>query len=634
VTANPLKRLDLEQLLRVPCIEPYAGYELSPDGQKVAFSWNHTGQWELYELGLDQPQDLRQLTSGPGAKLCPRYSKDGKYLLYALDWDGSERFDIFVYDLARGVHRNLTPDTPESIQPNLSWSPDGEHIAYISNRSGRFSTYILPSIREAIQANTGHLERAVLVFDQSGPNWDVRWSPDGRRLAVTAESSGQDYATFIVNVPVDQLKASERVSYERDAPLPEAHPLAENGVPLDAREVCWSSDSSRLAFSSSRRGREEIGLFELETGRLTWVTSGAGEKSDPDWSPDGKRLAYVLSEGPDTWLAVHELSQDQPRLYQVESGVHFAPQFTLDDRRLVFAFDSPRRPDDLWQLDLSSGTMQPLTSSLPPGLSPDDFVMPEHIYYPSPDGSQVPALLYLPPGLERAGPDGQPPAVIVIHGGPNWLFQYLWYPFMSHLASQGWVVLAPNYRGSTGYGREWQLANRFEIGRTDMMDVVAGADYLLREGLADPDRIAVTGRSHGGYLTMCCLTQHPERWAAGSAVVPFLNWFTSHANSRQDLQHWDRENMGDPETNAALWRERSPYFYLDRVQAPVQLICGANDPRCPASESTAARDILLALGKPVDYVLYPDEGHTFLKIENVVDHELRRAAFLRRALER
>jgi dipeptidyl aminopeptidase/acylaminoacyl peptidase len=99
------------------------------------------------------------------------------------------------------------------------------------------------------------------------------------------------------------------------------------------------------------------------------------------------------------------------------------------------------------------------------------------------------------------------------------------------------------------------------------------------------------------------------------------------------LQHWDIENMGDPRKNSKLWRERSPFFFLRRVKAPVQLICGANDPRCPASESSAARDVLLALGKPVDYVIYPDEGHTFLKIENVVDHELRRVAFLARALE-
>jgi len=254
--------------------------------------------------------------------------------------------------------------------------------------------------------------------------------------------------------------------------------------------------------------------------------------------------------------------------------------------------------------------------------------MPEHVWYAAMDRERVPGLLYRPPqGEER------PPGVLYIHGGPTWLTQMTWDPMIQHMVSRGWVVLAPNYRGSTGYGLQWQLANRFDLGGVDTRDVTAGADYLAREGLADPDRIAVTGVSHGGYLTMTCLTQYPDRWAAGSAMVPFLNWFTGHENSREDLQHWDYENFGDPENDYDLYYERSPFFFLDRVQAPVQMICGANDVRCPPSESTEAHDLLVELGKECDLVLYEDEGHGFLKIENVIDAKKRRVAFLARVLE-
>ena len=241
----------------------------------------------------------------------------------------------------------------------------------------------------------------------------------------------------------------------------------------------------------------------------------------------------------------------------------------------------------------------------------------------------MPALLYQP--RQSGGPF---PAVVYVHGGPNWLTQITWDPVVQHMVSRGWVVLAPNYRGSTGYGRAWQLANRFDLGGGDTGDVVAGADYLVGEGLADPTRITVTGRSYGGYLTMTSLTQYPDRWAAGSAVVPFLNWFTGHANSREDLRHWDLENFGDPERDHDLYYERSPFFFLDRIRVPVQLICGAHDPRCPASESVQARDALVAQGKACDLVLYPDEGHGFLKTENVVDAEERRVAFLAQVLDR
>jgi dipeptidyl aminopeptidase/acylaminoacyl peptidase len=221
----------------------------------------------------------------------------------------------------------------------------------------------------------------------------------------------------------------------------------------------------------------------------------------------------------------------------------------------------------------------------------------------------------------------------MIHGGPNWHYSAEWNPLIAHFASRGYVVLAPNYRGSTGYGRGWQYAARYDLGGIDTRDVAAGAQYLLREHMASENKIAVTGRSHGGYLTMTCLTQYPELWCAGSAVVPFMNWIKSHEDSREDLQHWNIENMGDPKENYERWYNASPYFFLDRMRTPVQLICGENDPRCPASDSIDARDKLVALGKDVELLLYEDEGHSFLKIENIIDSELKRVEFLAKVLE-
>jgi dipeptidyl aminopeptidase/acylaminoacyl peptidase len=244
------------------------------------------------------------------------------------------------------------------------------------------------------------------------------------------------------------------------------------------------------------------------------------------------------------------------------------------------------------------------------------------------DGTLIPAMLYKPEG---AGPHS--PAVVLIHGGPSFHLAHYWNPFLSYIAARGWTLIAPNYRGSTGYGRDWMISNRFEMGRLDTEDCSAAAIFLAKEGLADPKKIAVTGRSHGGYLTMTCLTSHPDLWAGGSAVVPFLNWFTGHENSREDLQYWDIRNMGDPKKYHDLWRERSPFFFLDQVRAPVQLIAGENDPRCPPSESTAAHNKLLELGIQSELLLYKGEGHGFLKLENVIDSEVKRVEFLAKALE-
>jgi dipeptidyl aminopeptidase/acylaminoacyl peptidase len=264
---------------------------------------------------------------------------------------------------------------------------------------------------------------------------------------------------------------------------------------------------------------------------------------------------------------------------------------------------------------------------LPPSLDRTQFIMPEEITYSGMDGELVPALLFKPQGENTRR------AVILIHGGPDWYFQMTWYPIMAHMASRGWVVLAPNYRGSTGYGRVWQESSRYDFGGVDNDDVAAGVDFLINNNLAHPKRIAITGRSHGGYLTMTCMTKYPDRWAAGSAIVPFINWFTNHELIRPDLQHWDYENFGDPVKDHDLWLDRSPYFHLARVNAPVQLIAGRHDQRCPVTDSIEAYELLQKLGKKVELIVYEDEGHAFLKKKNVIESEIQRVEFLATYLE-
>ena len=638
--------LDLETLLRVPYVDPDGGFSIAPDGTQdcgatldchvrtrtsatlVAFAWNRTGQWEIYLLSLDGSAAPRQVTHGEGAKLAPRWSPDGSRLAYMLDLDGGERYDIWIYDLEADTHTNLTPETPYFIQPHLDWSPYDFQIAFASDHSGRFEAYRMYSTGGDQSCGSDHQRLA----DLPGAAFAARWSPDGDWLAVTVEGRGQDFETYLTQVETKQVL-----------------PLTENGNVVCASEARWSPNGRFIAFESDLHGAFEVGLFEPATGQFTWPTSGEGEKHAPAWSPDGRRLAFIHLWGATTSLAILDLGSGSQTFYQAGPGVHYAPAFTPDGKALLFVFDSPSQPDDLWRLDLASGGMQQLTFSLPDELREATFVLPEEVTYPSLDGQPVPALFYRPaqtgerrlprsyPNVSNSGllpHHSRPPAVVDIHGGPNWLFQASWDPLVQHMLSRGWVVLAPNYRGSTGYGRAWQLANRFDLGGADTGDVAAGVDFLVSEGLANPQRIAITGRSYGGYLTMTCLTRFPERWAGGSAVVPFLNWFTCDDDvGRPDLRQWDLENFGHPEKDYRRYYERSPFFFLDRVRAPVQLVCGAHDPRCPATQSIQARAALQAYGKICDFLLYPDEGHQFLKTENVVDSKRRIVDFLAKVLE-
>jgi dipeptidyl aminopeptidase/acylaminoacyl peptidase len=594
----------LQALLKVPQVDPYGGFALSPDGSQIAFSWNKSGTYEIWMARLDGRRPAVPLTSGPGAKGAPRWSADGRRLAYTVDWDGSEAYDLFVHDFESASQINLTPDTPAAIQPGTTWSPDSCRLAFASNRSGHFCTYFISVDGAAVR----------LALDTPYPDSQVHWSPDGEWLAVVATTEGQDYGTFIVSALAGPQAEPRRISV--------------GGCAICAKDVAWAPGSDELAFASDLSGRFQIGVYSLATGDIRWLTTGETDHETPAWAPNGRRLVCVASQGPESSLALIDRDLGCVERAHPESGICYGPAFTPDGEQIVFLFESPQHPCDLWLHTPTTGGFHAITSSLPESLSTYPFSQPSLVRYPSLDPEvAVPALLYRPGGLTEPGP-----AVIYIHGGPDWLAQVNWDPVIQAMVGQGWTVLAPNYRGSTGYGRGWQLANRFDLGGCDTRDVAAGADYLVHQRLADPHRIAVTGRSWGGYLTMTCLTQYPDRWAGGSAVVPFLNFFTAHANSRDDLQHWDLENMGDPVKDGKRYRERSPYFFLDRVRAPVQLIAGAHDVRCPAGESIQASDRLHALGKHCELLLYPDEGHTFLKHQNRLDVEARRMAFLSRAL--
>lgn len=596
-----IQPLDLATLLNIPYVEPDTGFEISPDGAQAAFSWNKTGRWEIYTKELNSDSDPVQVTSGAGGKFNPRWSPDSNKLAYMLDLDGGENFDLYVYDLASGSHTNLTPDTEEAIGPNFAWSPDGSQFAFVSNRDGRFETFSMP-------VNGGEW-RKLLAIPQ--PDWHVEWSPDGKYLLVEAEGQNQDYWSYIV--PLDGA---------------EPYPISLEGKIISARGGSWSPDGKKIAFCSNLHETYDIGLFDIHSRQISWLIQSPYDSESPDWSPDGRYLAYVNSLGPTCQLAVYDFDNGEENTYEVEAGVVYPPQFTPDSQHILFIFDNPRHPCDLWSFDIGSQDFKQLVNSLPLDVDPAQLRMPQQVSYRSIDGTPVPALLYQP-----AGAPAKPPAVVYIHGGPNWLTQVTWDPLVQHMVSRGWALLAPNYRGSTGYGRQWQLGSRFDLGGVDTQDVTAGAEYLAKEKLADPNRIGVTGRSWGGYLTMTCLTQYPEHWAAGAAVVPFLNWFTSHANSRDDLKHWDIDNFGTAEDNHDLWHERSPYFFMERITAPVQLVCGAHDVRCPASESRQAYEELLKLGKEAEYLIYEDEGHSFLKTENQIDSKQRVVSFLAKYLE-
>ena len=600
--------IDPAQLFQTPFVYNWGGgTHLAPNGRSIVYMWNGSGHWELYllSIGAAQPQ---QLTAGLDSKLSPRFSPDGRTIAFLQDYNGDECFDIHLLDPATGAIRNLMPDTPdEGLNEFLRWSPDGQWIYYASNREKDFAIYGVYVTTGAVQRMTHHAASDVLVEP----------SPDGQWLAVQSMLDGQNHAIYLVPIAGGPaIRMGERQGL-RDAEQPD-----------------WSPDSRRVAFVSSDFGQSDIGWYDLATQKLAWLTHSDAEYYAPLWAPtagapQSDRVLYQAYREGNLNLVLHPLF-DQPQTLSARPGIHNQPHFTPDGAALVFSYGGPADPPDLWQLRFSDRQLTCLTDSLGAAIDRSGFVTPEHVWYPSLDPEvQVPALLYRPAHTEV---DRKPPAVVYVHGGPTSQQDNDWYPAIQDFVTRGYVVICPNYRGSTGYGTAFREANRFDMGRGDTNDVAAAADYLARTGLADPARIAVTGISYGGFLTMTCLTKYPDKWAAGSALVPFVNWFTEHASEREDLQYWDEQNMGDPIKDHDRWYENSPIFFIDRITAPVQLIAGGNDVRCPKAEAEQVRAKLIELGRPIEMHVYDDEGHTLRQVDHRADAYRKRAAFIDRYL--
>ncbi len=500
---------------------------------------------------------------------------------------------------------NLTPFSEYSISPHASFSPDWKHAALVANREGDFATYVLDV--------TGGDFRRITHHQFSDDTAD--FSPDGKRLAVTSLVSGQENAVFIVDVDSGVMS-------------PVTDP--ETGRRIDASSPCWSADGRMLSFLSSDSGYSHVGILHVDGGGITWITSGKMEHLSPVMSRDSRWIAYAVNDGVNAYLEIQELdyrgSPVMVRKPEFASGFVHSIKFSSDSKHVYFLFSGSRVSSDIFRYSIEEDSFLQITRSIAGDIDVSRFIDGTKVNYRSmADGLSISALLFVPECRKRGE---RLPAVVEIHGGPAWQASNYWAPLRQMMLSRGIAIIAPNYRGSTGSGRKFMEANRFVMGNLDLADCVSAADYLVREGWVDSKRIAVTGESFGGYLTMCALAKHADRWICGSSRVPFLNWFTEMENEREDLRFWDLQNMGNPQKDTKRFREASPVFFLERIRAPVQIIAGANDPRCPLEESIQAKEKLESLGMPVDFKYYEDEGHIFSKLYNIIDSNMRMLTFL------
>jgi dipeptidyl aminopeptidase/acylaminoacyl peptidase len=580
----------------------------SPDGKSIAFISNMSGRNNLWLVPAEGGWPV-QLTVSDQRQTAPAWSPDRKWIAYQSDYDGDEQWDIFLVSPKTGKVVNLT-QTREIAELNPTWSPDGRYLAY--EVKPKTSAAYEIDIYDMLMREVKHLTTNT---PQDKSNSNPIWSKDGKYIVYTQEQAkGTDSNIFISEVATGK---STLLTLHEGEQMYSANDISSNGKRV-------------LLTSNAANGYDNVGVLEIESKTVSWITKDKWEIRGGEFSPDGKHITFSANVDGSEDIYLYDIAAGKSAALPIPKGVNEPAggrsAFTKDGSRLLYNHNGPTSPGDLWVYTLATGKSHQVTHSLVAGINSEDMVEPYLVHYPSRDGKWIiSAFLYVPFNMAR---NGQNAAIVYIHGGPTSQTVNSFNRFIQYAANQGYMVLAPNYRGSTGYGKEFQQANLFDMGGGDLQDVLAGVDWIKQTGHLDSKKIAVMGGSYGGYLSMMAVTKAPEVWAAGVPIVPFVNWFTEIENEDPVLQQSDLATMGDVVKNKALYEDRSPINFIDHIKAPLLLLAGGHDPRCPKSETQQVVDAIKKRGGTVDYKIYDNEGHGFARVENQIDAYKRVADFL------
>lgn len=575
-----------------------SGGTWSPDGKEIAFTTNLTGRLNLWKVASSGGWPI-QLTQSDERQSGAAWSPAGDWILFEQDRAGNEYADIHALPANGGTPVNLTR-TPDISETFPLWSRDATQVAMAVKTKSE------PSANVAVMDwKTRQLRRLTTEQDSSRTWSPVAWSRDGRHLYAQRFNIGRtDGDVYRIDVTTGRAENLTPHSGQINYVLADASP----------------DDTTLLLNSDEKGGYRNVALLDLATRKLTWVTDLKWEAVAGDFSPDGRHFTYSVNEDGRTALYLADRATLRAEKLGFPTGVSaFAGRgaaFSPDGGRLLVSHQSSQRLADFWVYDRGRGAARQLTFSALAGLDPRRIPPSHLVHYRSFDGQIISAFLWVPFNLQR---DGSHPGVVLPHGGPTGQTTDTFNRTVAALASRGYVVIAPNFRGSTGYGMAFQKANHKDLGGGDLEDVVHAADFLIATGYVDPKRVGITGGSYGGFMTLMAIGKRPERWAAAVEVYGIINWFTMYERQDPWLQQYQRSLIGDPVADRDVYERCSPLTHIHKATAPLLVLHGDNDIRVPKHEAVQVVSILKTAGKTVEAQYYANEGHGFAKRENQID---------------
>ena len=670
-------KLTIEQLIE---IKHPSNPVWSPDGKQVVFTWDRAGVGNLYVANADGHGQPQALTSFPEGQVEGAFwNEDGDTVYFPHDGDlwqvpvsvgipkpvwskqdrgtdivpspdsrrvafvrgnptpseGNQRgSDLIIRWLSDGTESTVAHDDV-SIR-GIVWSPDGASVAYTGgskivhhDESPAYSgAKIIYRVSEYVRGQMYALRLAggkPIPISKPGEYGGLAWI-DPTHLVFDGESEDfKKYFIYLADASSGSTRAIHEIDEEKFWSIPDWG---------EAGAQPWPSPNGKwIAFLSDQDGWDHIYVMAASGGDAVQITKGHFEAWRPAWSHDSTRIAFDANlEGHpgDRAIGIASIGDDPARAtityITTGPGTNIEPHWSEGDGRLVYQHTDTRNSADFFTIGTNTGA-QPvrLTDSMPAGIDRSRFIEPQFVHYLGPDGQQVPGWLFVPKNLDRTK---KHPAIIWIHGdGVNqnydgWHVQRnyaVYYSFHQYLLQQGYVVFAPDYRGSIGYGRDWRNGVYMDVGGKDAKDAWMSANYLKTLPYVDSDRIGVWGLSYGGFFTLIAMTDQPKLFRAGVDVAGVVDYVMYYS----DPYHgdWTASRIGTPQQNPQVYANASPISHIDRLERPLLVLHGTSDVNVPYLESVWLIDEALKKGKGelLSYMMYPGEFHYFTRAHVLLD---------------
>jgi dipeptidyl aminopeptidase/acylaminoacyl peptidase len=599
-------RITLQDILTPDGI---GGTALSPDGKTLALT--RDGQIELLPVEGGWPVTL---TSTQGGKSGLAWSPDGKQLAFV------SQGGIWVVSVAGGAPRRLTNtpagggDPRQAADRAPQWSPKGRWILFQSGRRGINSLLVVSSDGESTNYLTG-------PHDEAG---EGNWSPQGDAIVYVTRS--KEYFSGRLNlIHIDPI-SGQRVG----EPTTLYTSPVDRGGGWSIRGAEWSPNGQQLVTVLQNSGWNHLYLLSPKGGEPKQITDGTSEDEAPVFSPDGKSIVFVsnrgLPEATNLWTIPAQGGEARQVAKFDVPGIVSDPQWSPDSKYLYFNHQSPLESSDFFVAESGSTAPPKQISHTTSKNYEASAQVPERITWQSKDGKKISGLLYKP---KNTKPGTKLPLVVWVHGGPEGQDVYRADGWAQFLAQSGYLVLEPNYRGSTGYGETFRNLNVEDSNGGEVDDVAAGAQYVVSEGLADPARLAIGGGSHGGTMTAYMVVHYPELFAAAIELYGVVDrdLFVQRTNPNSSVR-WMMKMGGAPSEKPDVYKRANVLLQVEKVKAPLLVMHGEDDPQVPPANSAEFVKALREHHKTVFYFTYPNELHGFAQPAHRLDAWHKELAFL------